>query len=198
MGEKANEEAPAADIPVPDNTPVETPVVTDPTSESPTETTVDIENPPEVETTKDNGTANINRDSYQATKEEIEDSLEFIKSKLNAPEVPTKTKRQSKEIKHLDEAEIPPPPPSDVVIPLPVVVPNKSSDVLETKKESEVAVLQADKETEPVVEKFATECIPPVRPERLKRHSAKLNVPDWQPPKQNIFDYIFGCFKSKP
>merc|ERR1712013_59624 len=66
-----------------------------------------------------------NRDSYQATKEEIEDSLEFIKAKLNPPEAPVKTKRLSKEIKHVEEEDIPAPPPADVVIPLPIVVPNK-------------------------------------------------------------------------
>merc|ERR1711892_429577 len=148
-----------------------------------------------------------NRDSYQATKEEIEDSLEFIKAKLNQPEVPespeatrspavpAKAKRVSTEIKHLGEDEIPSPPPSHVVIPLPVVVPSKTSNVLETKKESFAVAPAADKESEPIVEKFARECIPPVRPERLKRNSAKINVPDWQPPKQNILTYIFGCFK---
>merc|ERR1711892_70172 len=148
-----------------------------------------------------------NRDSYQATKEEIEDSLEFIKAKLNQPEVPespeatqspavpAKAKRVSTEIKHLEEDEIPSPPPSHVVIPLPVVVPSKTSNVLETKKESFAVAPAADKESEPIVEKFARECIPPVRPERLKRNSAKINVPDWQPPKQNILTYIFGCFK---
>ena len=158
-----------------------------------------IETPPAVVETAKEENVNISieetsiRDSYQETKEEIEDSLEFIKSKLNPPEPPAKAKRASKEIKQIEEEATPALTP--VVIPLPIVVPSKSADVLENKKE--IAAI-AKKEAEPVVEKFATDCIPPVRPERLKRNSAKLNVPDWQPPKQNIFSYIFGCFKSQP
>merc|ERR1712117_879799 len=83
-----------------------------------------------------------NRDSYQATKEEIEDSLEFIKAKLNPPEAPAKTKRASKEIKHLEEENIPAPPPADVVIPLPVVVPNKAVEIPAHKKKAPQLCLQ--------------------------------------------------------
>jgi len=43
---------------------------------------------------------------------------------------------------------------------------------------------------------FSKECIPPVRPTRLKKIE-KLNVPEWTAPKQNIFDYLFSCFKFK-
>merc|ERR1711892_1144252 len=210
-------EAPVAEALVAEAPVAEAPVAEAPVAEAPVAVAVEapaVEAQPAVEAPAsevkeaDTSIEEIsNRDSYQATKEEIEDSLEFIKAKLNQPEVPespeatrspavpAKAKRVSTEIKHLEEGEIPSPPPSHVVIPLPVVVPSKTSNVLETKKESFAVAPAADKESEPIVQKFARECIPPVRPERLKRNSAKINVPDWQPPKQNILTYIFGCFK---
>merc|ERR1712112_14046 len=57
-----------------------------------------VEEPPFVEI-KIAPTTTSDRDSYQVTKEEIKDDLEFIKAKLATPPLPpAKTKRASKEV----------------------------------------------------------------------------------------------------
>ena len=40
------------------------------------------------------------------------------------------------------------------------------------------------------------ECIPPVRPQRTKR-SSRIQVPEWTPPKNDLFSYLFGCVKPR-
>merc|ERR1711874_378775 len=56
----------------------------------------------------------------------------------------------------------------------------------------------AEEEKAEAKQEFARECIPPVRPQRSRtRPGARLSVPDWQPPKQTIFDYLLSCFKPQ-
>ena len=143
---------------------------------------------------------NANRDSYQATKEEIEDSLQFIKAKLHptepelSPEAPKKAKRASKEIKTVTETTVEMNNMSEEETRSPFTKPrNKEcANTPDNLGESSAAAGGAT-----VVERMAGDCIPPVRPERVKRQSARLDIPDWQPPKNNLFSYIFGCFSSK-
>jgi len=128
-----------------------------------------------------------NRDSFVETKEEIVDDLEFIKAKLaTPPTAPAKGKRTSKEAADIPEA-------------------TKGTEEAERTKEV-VAIVEKEKANETVLEEkaeskpeFARECIPPVRPQRSRtRPGARLSVPDWQPPKQTIFEYLISCFKPQP
>jgi len=127
-----------------------------------------------------------NRDSFVETKEEIVDDLEFIKAKLaTPPTAPAKGKRTSKEAAEIPEA-------------------TKGTEEPERTKEV-VGNVEKEKANETVSEEkaeskpeFARECIPPVRPQRSRtRPGARLSVPDWQPPKQTIFDYLISCFKPQ-
>merc|ERR1712051_403381 len=113
-----------------------------------------------------------NRDSFVETKEEIVDDLEFIKAKLaTPPTAPAKGKRASKEA-----AEIP-----------------EATQAAEEPERTKEVVEKVEAKPE-----FARECIPPVRPQRSRaRAGARLSVPDWQPPKQTIFDYLISCFKPQ-
>jgi len=128
-----------------------------------------------------------NRDSFVETKEEIVDDLEFIKAKLaTPPTAPAKGKRTSKEAAEIPEA-------------------TKETQEAERTKEV-VENVEKEKANETVEEEkaelkpeFARECIPPVRPQRSRtRPGARLSVPDWQPPKQTIFEYLISCFKPQP
>merc|ERR1712032_1576115 len=127
-----------------------------------------------------------NRHTWAETKEEIVDDLEFIKAKLaTPPTAPAKGKRTSKEAAEIPEA-------------------TKGTEEPERTKEA-VENVEKEKANETVKEEkaeskpeFARECIPPVRPQRSRtRPGARLSVPDWQPPKQTIFDYLISCFKPQ-
>jgi hypothetical protein len=147
-----------------------------------------------------------NRDSYQQTKEEIEESLSFIKSKLNStPLPPVKSKRQLESASEgvaadveqqsvapdYEPIQLPNPPQvqqqpvQQVPVPLPVLVPKKAQE--------EAKPGASDPDTRQPPNQFARECIPPVRPMRMKK-GGTLQVPEWRPPKENVFTYIFGCF----
>merc|ERR1712032_1737989 len=118
-----------------------------------------------------------NRDSFVETKEGIVDDLEFIKAKLaTPPTAPAKDKRASKEA-----AEIP-----------------ESTKGTEEPERTKEVVENVEMEKAKEKPEFARECIPPVRPQRSRtRPGARLSVPDWQPPKQTIFDYLISCFKPQ-
>merc|ERR1719352_2179976 len=128
-----------------------------------------------------------NRDSFVETKEEIVDDLEFIKAKLaTPPTAPAKGKRTSKEADEIPEAT------------KGTEEPERTKEVVENvEKEKANETVQEEKaESKP---EFARECIPPVRPQRSRtRPGARLSVPDWQPPKQTIFEYLISCFKPQP
>ena len=128
-----------------------------------------------------------NRDSFVETKEEIVDDLEFIKAKLaTPPTAPAKGKRASKEV-----AENPEPAKASEEV-------EKPKEVVENVVEKEKVNESAEEEKAEARQEFARECIPPVRPQRSRtRPGARLSVPDWQPPKQTIFDYLLSCFKPQ-
>merc|ERR1712013_689896 len=128
-----------------------------------------------------------NRDSFVETKEEIVDDLEFIKAKLaTPPTAPAKGKRASKEV-----AENPEPAKASEEV-------EKPKEVVENVVEKEKVNESAEEEKAEAKQEFARECIPPVRPQRSRtRPGARLSVPDWQPPKQTIFDYLLSCFKPQ-
>jgi len=137
-----------------------------------------------------------NRDSYEVTKEEIEDSLQFIKSKLSTPPLPpAKSKRSSKELKDSTKKEnqvaaAPPVVPEVFSIPLPVVVKEEKDTVVKSNEAMEKSKNVPD-------DNSAVDCVPPIRPERSRKSCQKqFSVPDWTPPKQNVFQYILCCFKS--
>ena len=115
------------------------------------------------------------------------DDLEFIKAKLaTPPTAPAKGKRASKEAAEIPEA-------------------TKGTEEKPERTKEVVENVEKEKATETVKEEkaeakpeFARECIPPVRPQRSRtRAGARLSVPDWQPPKQTIFDYLLSCFKPQ-
>merc|ERR1712158_82418 len=75
--------------------------------------------------------------------------------------------------------------------------PERTEEVVENveKEKANETVKEEKAEAKP---EFARECIPPVRPQRSRtRPGARLSVPDWQPPKQTIFDYLISCFKPQ-
>ena len=151
------------------------------------------------------------RDSYAATKEEIEESLNFIKSKMSStpPVPPSKAKRQSV----LDQAEPKVEKTADPAVPaeideIPGYEPVGTNteplyELIGEKEKSSETDQQLPKQVEIIrtseevsKQEFSKECIPPVRPTRSKKKE-NLEVPAWSPPKQNIFSYLFSCFKSK-
>jgi len=151
------------------------------------------------------------RDSYAATKEEIEESLNFIKSKMSStpPVPPSKAKRQSV----LDQAEPKVEKTADPAVPaeideIPGYEPVGTNteplyELIGEKEKSSETDQQLPKQVEIIrtseevsKQEFSKECIPPVRPTRSKKKE-NLDVPAWSPPKQNIFSYLFSCFKSK-
>jgi len=165
-------------------------------------------------------TENKKRDSYQATKEEIEESLTFIKSKLNSssPLVHPKNEKET-EAAHEEKSsavEIAEPvkcSDTDAAIETPGYEPveAKGSEPLyesiaqeeSNKKEASenIESTNGDGKVEIVSNivkpgEYSRECIPPVRPER-SRKKENLQVPQWTPPKQNIISYLFGCFRPK-
>merc|ERR1712018_705352 len=111
---------------------------------------------------------------------------EFIKAKLaTPPTAPANGKRASKEAAEVPEA---------------VKAAEESGRTTEVvdnveKEKANETVKEEKAEAKP---EFARECIPPVRPQRSRTGpGARLSVPDWQPPKQTIFDYLIGCFKPQ-
>jgi len=65
-----------------------------------------------------------------------------------------------------------------------------------TKKDIEkekVTMRESSKITE-ISENAASEA--PIRPQRHKR-SSKIIVPEWTPPKNDVFSYLFGCIRPK-
>ena len=132
-------------------------------------------------------TLNATLPSPRETKEEIVDDLEFIKAKLaTPPTAPAKGKRASKEV-----AESPEPAKASEEV-------EKPKEVVENVVEKEKVNESAEEEKAEAKQEFARECIPPVRPQRSRtRPGARLSVPDWQPPKQTIFDYLLSCFKPQ-
>ena len=106
-------------------------------------------------------------ESYKATKEEIEDSLLFIKNKLK--DQPVNDKENVFQDQDYDEVHT---------------------------EESIVERFQVIQNPNAAAKSFATECIPPVRPQRVKKTS-KINVPDWTPPRNDLMTYFFSCIKPK-
>merc|ERR1712226_251211 len=125
-----------------------------------------------------------NRDSFVETKEEIVDDLEFIKAKLaTPPTAPAKGKRASKEAAEIPEST------------KGTEEPERTKEVVENVEKANETVKEEKAEAKP---EFARECIPPVRPQRSRtRPGARLSVPDWQPPKQTLLDYLVSCFKPQ-
>ena len=161
---------------------------------------------------------NKKRDSYQATKDEIEESLTFIKSKLNSasPLAIPKIEKEAVNEVTASPAEIVEPPRcsnADTVHDAPGYEPieAKGSEPLyesiaqeESNKKETADDIQSPNEdckveiVSNIVKpgEYSRECIPPVRPER-SRKKENLQVPQWTPPKQNIISYLFGCFRPK-
>merc|ERR1712072_67053 len=125
-----------------------------------------------------------NRDSFVETKEGIVDDLEFIKAKLaTPPTAPAKGERASKEAAEIPEST------------KGTEEPERTKEVVENVEKANETVKEEKAEAKP---EFARECIPPVRPQRSRtRPGARLSVPDWQPPKQTLFDYLVSCFKPQ-
>jgi len=125
-----------------------------------------------------------NRDSFVETKEGIVDDLEFIKAKLaTPPTAPAKGERASKEAAEIPEST------------KGTEEPERTKEVVENVEKANETVKEEKAEAKP---EFARECIPPVRPQRSRtRPGARLSVPDWQPPKQTLFDYLISCFKPQ-
>ena len=197
----------------------------------------------------------LSKNSYDATKEEIEDSINFIKNRLSVadPKIPGGTMNEEN-IKKVEEDPQPPSetdedsnkehgetnlvvkkeeieiPKEEVKIPqtnaevenpktntevenpktnTEVEVENSKTNTEVTKKEPEEKIPNSSTEGEtpptdgdvespkpdPDLELAVIECIPPVRPERQKKASVK--IPEWSPPKNNFFSYLFGCFKPR-
>jgi len=153
------------------------------------------------------------KDSFVETKDGIVDDIEFIKAKLTTPPIaPAKSKRASKEVKEMEvnEMEV-----KDVEVKAmevkkedvkdqTVKVDAKEVTDKEEVKPKEVIKEEVNSKEDVVLEgpssnekkeEFSKECIPPVRPLRSRRAPAKLEVPDWRPPKQSILEYVFGCFR---
>jgi len=163
---------------------------------------------------------NKKRDSYQATKEEIEESLTFIKSKLNSssPLVNPKNEKETEAAHEGDASAVEIAEPvkcsdTDAADDAPGYEPveAKGSEPLyesiaqeeSNKKEASenIESTNGDGKVEIVSNivkpgEYSRECIPPVRPER-SRKKENLQVPQWTPPKQNIISYLFGCFRPK-
>ena len=111
------------------------------------------------------------RDSFIEIKEEIVDDLEFIKAKLaTPPAAPAKTKAASKDVTEM------------------IAVKDDPTEPLEEVEEAGGKDLAAAQE---VLREF----IPPARPERSRRVTSRLVVPDWRPPKQTLLGYILNCFR---
>ena len=75
-----------------------------------------------------------------------------------------------------------------------------NTDVESPKRDPEVKIPKSTENVEspkpdPDLEVAVIECIPPVRPERQKRQSVK--IPEWTPPKNDFFSYLFSCFKPR-
>jgi len=130
----------------------------------------------------------VDENSYETTKEEIEDSITFIKNKLQNP--------QSQETEQIILPTLTSPDKTTQPLKNMVNISGEKKKDKGTEIEKEVAENPkgaVDKETPPV---FATECVPPVRPQRTKKAS-KLNVPEWSPPKNDLLTYFFSCIKPK-
>merc|ERR1712088_573764 len=125
-----------------------------------------------------------NRDSFVETKEGVVDDLEFIKAKLaTPPTAPAKGERASKEAAEIPEST------------KGTEEPERTKEVVENVEKANETAKEEKAEAKP---EFARECIPPVRPQRSRtRPGARLSVPDWQPPKQTLFDYLVSCFKPQ-
>ena len=130
----------------------------------------------------------VDENSYETTKEEIEDSITFIKNKLQNP--------QSQETEKAILPTLTSPDQTTQPLKNMVNISDKKKDDEGTEIEKEVVEnpkVAVDKEMPQV---FATECVPPVRPQRVKKAS-KLNVPEWSPPKNDLLTYFFSCIKPK-
>ena len=130
----------------------------------------------------------VDENSYETTKEEIEDSITFIKNKLQNP--------QSQETEKAILTTLTSPDQTTQPLKNMVNISDKKKDDEGTEIEKEVVEnpkVAVDKEMPQV---FATECVPPVRPQRVKKAS-KLNVPEWSPPKNDLLTYFFSCIKPK-
>merc|ERR1719282_77269 len=153
-----------------------------------------VEEPPFVEI-KIAPTTISDRDSYQVTKEEIKDDLEFIKAKLATPPLPpAKTKRASKEVQQKKQdiklEEI----PSSKDDTTANTIIQKECDTNETTIGGKT---EEKEDQKPEEEETVSESVPPIRPERLRKPCGqkRLSVPDWQPPKQSFLNFLLGCFR---
>ena len=72
----------------------------------------------------------------------------------------------------------------------------QDQDYDEVNTEESIAEYSPIQNQNAAAKSFATECIPPVRPQRVKKTS-KINVPDWTPPKNDLMTYFFSCIKPK-
>ena len=186
----------------------------------------------------------LSKNSYDATKEEIEDSINFIKNRLSVadPKIPGETMNEENIKKAVEEPQSPSKtdvdseqcemkvekkeetrkempqeeisktnteveitktntevesPKKDPEVKIAKAVnteaENPKTNTEVTKKDPEVEIAESNAESENPL--AVIECIPPVRPERQKKQSVK--IPEWSPPKNNFFSYLFGCFKPR-
>ena len=152
----------------------------------------------------------LSKSSYDATKEEIEDSINFIKNRLSVadPKIPDDTEKQENVEVHEEQKTTRQDAAAEKKE---EICQEVNKDVIEKEIETVSDVKQDSKSSveipkpEPEIEKTSVknpegetetakiDCIPPVRPERQKKGSVK--IPDWSPPKTDFFSYLFGCFK---
>ena len=158
---------------------------------------------------KDSESESSKRDSYQETKQEIQDSLSFIKAKISEPlksDNPPKEEFSVVEMKEvsLRDSGTPDYEPITVDDPDPVYESvqedspspqenGKSIKKIAPKKPDNVEIIE---KTDLSKRQFAAECIPPLRPARSKRQE-KMEVPTWKPPEENILTYLCGCFTKR-
>lgn len=145
----------------------------------------------------------INSGTYEATKEEVEQSIDFIKAKLKTPSppiAPPKSHRSAKVAKEAPKEVI----KQQITTECPEVKEvtedkNVSAEVVkEVPKTSNKAATPTTKDVHAATEtpnaevkQPVTDTIPPVPPMRKRK---QLQVNDWRPPRQSLIEYIFGCF----
>ena len=69
-----------------------------------------------------------------------------------------------------------------------------SKETTEKDIEKEKVTMRESSKVTEISENAASEA--PIRPQRHKR-SSKIIVPEWTPPKNDVFSYLFGCIRPK-
>ena len=69
-----------------------------------------------------------------------------------------------------------------------------SKETTEENIEKEKVTMRESSKVTEISENAASEA--PIRPQRHKR-SSKIIVPEWTPPKNDVFSYLFGCIRPK-